>query len=295
MFNLSIDENNFLCSDSAKGKEIDFSLRNKVLHLFDKSILTFYKRKFVFRNLREISTWMNVFAFLLRDFWDIKEIDKEAFVCWLSIYQEFDEKKWKNQVYFYGFDKENLKLLDSIFSKMDIWIKIFQEQSFCWIDWNIPSFEQIHEKIFSWVEKFQFEKIASFLFWLSLIYGDFDIKDDLLHSVKINIPLLGSLFWKEKIFLFLFDGLWDNYILNKIDFLSQKVGFLCQIVILDEEILQSFVNFLEKLGIVNLGNWKKERIVSFSKGIEKFVEQNWSFESELEKYWQKWILKVWKK
>jgi hypothetical protein len=85
------------------------------------------------------------------------------------------------------------------------------------------------------------------LFGLALVYGDFNIKNNDLKSVKIQIPLFGK--YKENTALIeeVINTLKDNCIFLKINIQDTNDGIVYQITSSDFELLQIFARFYEPI------------------------------------------------
>lgn len=290
-----VGEDNIISVDTNyDDKKLNLSLWGNTFYTCDKEIVTYYKNDYHIRQIKEFSHGMSIFMVFDRLPIVEKNIDVYAFLDGVSIYQEFDENTWKNIPYLYKFDKDNLEIIDSIFQNLGVDAKLQGENGFVKLEWETNSHEDIVKNIESRIQEEDFLNILSFLFGIALVYGDFDIVEDNLNSAKLFIPLVGNLSDKGEVFDNIFEFLSKHWVFNKVDYIQQDIGFLYQVSIVDWEILTTFLNFLNEIGIDEVERVsKKDKISDYKEWIKNFLhDEFYSIDENFDDLLYEGVLKV---
>ncbi len=264
-----IDENWFICKWEPTNQKVCFNIFGLEFHTYQKKILVYYKRKIIPKEINQVSSGMNVFK--ATETKNIKnKVDEELFYAWLGIYKEFVEETWKETAYVYKASKEQGELINEIIA--NLWFSIFLKlhKNFLYLDWDILNLNDTKSKLNEAIEQKNYDKIFSFILGLSIAYWDFDIKNNILNNIKINIPFVGKL----QAEINFFDDFFINFkkedlVINK-DILEKKFWFVYQLVIKDWEILDFIIN--TNTIFENIENWKKRSLSSY---IQQLTELIW--------------------
>ncbi len=87
----------------------------------------------------------------------------------------------------------------------------------------------------------------SFLFWLALVYGNIDIKNWNLKSIKIQVPLFGTYREKSELLDMIVEYISGDNIFLKTNVQETNDGIVYQITSSDFELLQIFARFYEPI------------------------------------------------
>ncbi len=226
-------------------------IKNWIIYIDDTKTVTYYKWKFYIKNLNQLSEWMYFFDVHDRKELDIK-FDKHAFIMWLSIYQEFDENDWKIKSYLYKYSKDNIKNTNKLFDHLWIDYHVDVTWKFVELMWDILPVSLIEKEVDKWIGLQNYNSIFSFLFWISFVYWNFNIKNDILNSLKIIIPVWWLLNKHKNIIENSFKFLTKNWFYSIVDINNKKIWFNYQISIKDWETLDIFKIFLNNLWLTNI-------------------------------------------
>ena len=198
----------------------------------------------------------------------------------MKLFKGFSEDTWEKYYFLHKLKENKLEELNIKLNKL--WSQLIinkTEKGFC-----------IENKD----EELIYNPI-SFLFWLWLVYGDFNVKNNDLKSIKIQIQL----FWIHKENVDIIDEaigtLADNGIFLKKNIQETKDGIVYQITSSDYELLQIFAKLYEPIEKwLEINKYTdvlkiKEKLVEFLK-TNKEIPNEWKKETieEIEN----WMIKV---
>lgn len=191
-------------------------------------ILVLHKKEIKCMRPQEVGDGMEI---VKMKSWELKtNIEVGSVTAGMCIYERFDEHTWATQYYGYWFDRDKIQWVQKICD--DIWINIkLHEEKFVRIETSQTPQEQ------SWIH------VLSFLFWLGLMYGTFDIWDWLKH-VKIHLPLEWTIAQYEEKILSMIDWIKAGELYVTYSHQDQKNGQLLQVNIRDKEILDTRSSWL---------------------------------------------------
>ena len=249
---LILDKNGFLVLQDSNDFDINIKLWWKSFNFNNEYWLVYHKGNFLIKRIVEIGDSMIFLKFLNRPEMYFHTIHKEAFIMWMWVFQEFDEDSGTLKSYLYKFDKWEIQEFNEVFSIY--WIqdcKVRLDWKFVLLDYEIPSFNSIKDQVLKWIDNKCYNEIMSFMYWLSLVYGNLHIDQWDFKSIKMHIPLIWWLFNQKDFFDLLFNYFWTIWIPNKVDLQIQKIGHIFQVTFLDWEILSIFSNYLIWLNEIN--------------------------------------------
>ena len=233
---LVIDQNNLLTIENPnipQSKEYNCNVSGYEFSDFDKGLIIYHKKQFKIINLKDLSEKMWVIILWEKD----EEIDAlapdiESMENALKLFEWFDEDNGNKYYFLYKFSENKLEGLNKKLSLL--WSKLDIKKTSKWICCDYKDEELSYDP-------------TSFLFGLALVYGDFNIKNNDLKSVKIQIPLFGQ--HKENIDIIqeAIATLWDNGIFLKTSTQETNDGIIYQINSSDFELLQIFARFYEPI------------------------------------------------
>ncbi len=266
-----IDENGIIAftEPNKNWKEYQIQLSWYFFSCFDKKVLALHKKKLFVQNIKDLWQWMHIFYCKNGDknlgfdvFWFIKSF---------CLFEWFDENTWEKYFFLYKKNKKQTDFLQSFVQEFKVSdlnnlnnLKIKFENNISKIN-----FED-REKI----ENFNFDLnyIVSFIFWLSLIYGKYMIKNDILQSIKIQIPLFGPYLNLQEKFDEIIDFLmWKWFFVQKN--ISQTNNWIMyQLSITDFEFLKILWEFYNKGNIEKI--WFKNENQKNQALIRNFCQEN---------------------
>jgi len=246
--------------------------------LCNNQILVNHKSKFLLKAPNEVWDGMDVFFMFKRSELLFDKLDLDAFKNWVTLYQEFDEELWIYKSYLYKFSKENLEDFIEIFDNLWTWLSISMDDKFVSIEWNYENIKTIISNLELWIENNSFHKLISFLFWLSMIYGDFDIHEDTIHWCKIYLPLAIYSNWFNDMFEKLMEFFEKNWFFIKSNLIQNKIWYTYQLSISDWELLENFKNFINQIDWEYIeNNSKLDYMSEIWEQIQDFCEDNFDW------------------
>lgn len=269
-----------------------FVLDKNWLLTCENKIIVFYRNKFNIIEKNQLWDWMEFIKILNRENFLFKNLNKNFFHYWISIFQDFDEFKWKHITYLYKFPKNDIDDFNILLESY--WLKTFVklENNFVTYE-NKINFEKIENYIYDAIHKKEINNIFSFIYWLIWVYWDIEIINNSINWIKINLYLRWNLLWKETLFNDIFDFLIKNWINIKFSYIKKNIWNDLQIIINDWEILEVFKNYLSTIDIYH--NQKKTYLLNFEKNILNFMQKN-NFVCEISDFNKKnFTTKIWNK
>ncbi len=263
-----VDKNNILVIENPnipETKEYCHNVSGYEFCDFDKWIIAYHKNKFKIINLKDLWDKMWVIMVWKKDeeLMDLK-LDTKSVESALKMFEWFDEETGEKYYFLYKFKEWSLDGLNENLNKLGIKTRL--EKTEKWICCNYSQ------------EELEYNP-ASFLFGLTLVYGDFIIKNGDLKSIKIQLPL----FWKYKenvdILNEVIATLSDNGIFVKKYIQQTNDGVVYQITSSDYELLEIFARFYE-----SIEKWLKiskyNDIQNIKQELVKFIKTNKEIPSE---------------
>ena len=272
---LSIDKNNLLVVENKnipQNKEYCHNVSGFDFCDFDKWLIVYHKKQFKIINLKDLWEKMWVIMVWKKDEELINlKLNKKSVESALKLFEWFDEETWEKYYFLYKFKEW---WLESLNKKLDkLWIKTKLKKTDKWICCD-------------YLQEYLEYNPASFLFGLTLVYGNFVIKNWDFKSIKIQLPL----FWKYQENTEIIDEviatLSDNGIFVKKYIQKTNDGIVCQITSSDYELLEIFARFYE-----SIEKWLKISKYNDTQNIKqelvKFIKTN----SEIPNKWKEEVLK----
>jgi len=267
-----IDENNLLTIENPnipKTKEYCYNVGGYNFCDFDKWVVVYHKNNFKIINLKDLGDKMAVIMVGEKDEeLDELMIDINSVENALRLFKWFDEDTWKKYYFLHKFWEDKLENLKKKLKK--VWSNIVIEKTRKGICCEYKEDDLEYDPI-------------SFLFWLYLLYWDFNVKNNDLKSIKIQIPL----FWIHKENADIIDEvvgtLSDNWIFLKKHIQETSDGIVYQITSSDYELLQIFAKLYEPIEKwLQISKYDdtlkiKEELMEFLK-INKEIPSEWKEE-----------------
>ena len=257
-----IDKNNLLAIENSnipKSKEYCYNLGWYEFCDFDKWIIVYHKKQFKIIHLRDL--WDKMWVIMIgKQDEELIEIDLvlESVENALKLFNGFDEDTGEKYYFLQKFNEDKLNELNLKLKKL--WSNIIvnkTKKGFC-----------IENKD----EELTYDPI-SFLFGLWIVYGDLNIKQNDLKSIKIQIPLFGSFQGNEDIIDESLKTLIDNNIFFKKNIQKTNDGIVYQITSSDNELLEIFAKFYQ-----GIEKWiqisKVSELEKVKNELVKFLENN---------------------
>lgn len=233
---LSIDKNNLLVIENPnipKTKEYCHNVSGYEFCDFDKGLIIYHKKQFKIINLKDL--WEKMWVVMV---WEKDEelnnleLDIKSVESALKLFEGFDEETGNKYYFLYKFKESELELLNKNLNKLDVKTEVKKTGKWICCDYLEEELEY---------------NPASFLFGLTLVYGDFMIKNGDLKSLKIQLPLFGKYKENTEVLDEVIATLSDNWIFVKKNIQETNDGIVYQITSSDYELLQIFARFYEPI------------------------------------------------
>lgn len=282
---LAIDQNNILVIENPnipQNKEYNYNVGGYDFSSFDKWILVYHKKQFKIINMKDL--WDKMWAILVwekDDELDELKLDIKSMENALKLFEWFDEDSWEKYNFLYKFAESKLDDLNKKLKLLGSQIKFSKTEK--WICY--PMDKKDDEEI----------SLIWFLFWLALVYGNLDIKNWNLKSIKIQVPLFGTYREKSELLDTVVESISANSIFLKTNIQETNDGIVYQITSSDFELLQIFARFYEPIEKwLEISKYTdtlkiKEELVEFLNTNEE-IPTEWK--SEVLNEIENWMIKV---
>ena len=284
-----IDRNNILSIENPKinkNKEYCHNLDGFEFCDIDKWVLVYHKKQLKIIHLKDLWDKMWVFMVWQRDE-EINDVELilESVENALKLFSWFDENTWEKYHFLAKYSENKMKDLNIKLQKL--WSKIIVNKTEKWFCIKNKNEEEL-----------KYDPI-NFLFGLRLVYGDLNIKEKNLKSIKIQVPLFSAFQENEELIDECVNSLVNNNIFLKKNIQKTNDGVVYQLTSSDFELLEIFaklyqsiekwlkINKLTELEKIKLqlmdfiksnnkipNNWKKEVLEELEKGVIKILIKN---------------------
>lgn len=231
-----IDHNNLLAIENkniSQNKEFTQIVSGFKFSDFDKWMIVYHKKQFKIVNLKDL--WDKMWVIMVGehdDEYDYMELDIESMESALKLFDWFNEESGEKYFFLYKYGENKMVELNEKLIKL--WSKINLSKDEKWI--TIPYSDK--ELVFNPI---------SFLFWLILVYGTFQIKDWDLKAIKTQVPLFGQYMDKQDIIDEILDVLAENGLYVNRNIQNTNDGIIYEITSSDYELLDFFAKFYEPI------------------------------------------------
>ncbi len=234
---LAIDQNNLLVIENPnipQNREYNYNTSGYEFSSFDKWIIVYHKKKFKIINIKDL--WDKMWIILI---WekdneiDNLKLDLKSMEDALKLFEWFDENTGEKYNFLYKFAENKLENLNKKLNLL--WSKIEFNKTEKWICYPI---DQKDDEAIS---------LMWFLFWLAMVYGNIDIKNWNLKSIKIQVPLFWTYIEKTELLDTVIESISANNIFLKTNIQKTNDGIVYQITSSDFELLQIFARFYEPI------------------------------------------------
>ncbi len=279
-----VDKNNLLAIENEnfpQNKEFTQIVSGFKFSDFDKWMIVYHKKQFKIVNLKDL--WDKMWVIMVwehDDEYDNMELDMESMESALKLFDWFNEEIWKKYFFLYKYGENKMNELNDKLSKLWSNIKLSKDEK--WITIPYSDEELVYNPI-------------SFLFWLILVYGTFQIKDWDLKAIKTQVPLFGQYMEKQDIIDEILDVLAENWLFVSKNIQKTWDWIIYEITSSDYELLDFFAKFYEPIE-----KWLKiskySEVQNIKQDLIKFIETN----PEIPTLWKKevlatienWIIKI---
>ena len=287
---LDIDQNGIICVDQIINESREYVHNFSWFNFssYDKIVVAKHKKEIKLMNWKNIGDGMSVFCFLDRNEIIFEKINKIWFWLGFSLFQWFDEETWRKTFFLYKISENELEKINKFLNINWYDINLVKTEKWIFVNWNIDWRDNLNEWEFE-----NIEILFSLLFSLTLIYWKLELKNSVLISAKIHIPLFGVNENKKDIFDNIVKKLSDKWIFLQKSIVNSNNWIVYQISIQDYELLCSFKNFCKDyvdIEKVQKYEYKNE----ISQILNDFVKEDNSFENgeDYLKKFSKWIIKL---
>ena len=279
-----VDKNNLLAIENEnipQNKEFTQIVSWFKFSDFDKWMIVYHKKQFKIVNLKDL--WDKMWVIMVwehDDEYDDMELDIESMESALKLFDWFDEETWNKYFFLYRYGENKMQELNDRLEKLWSNIKLSKDEK--WITIPYSDEELVYNPI-------------SFLFWLILVYGIFQIKDWDLKAIKTQVPLFGQYMEKQDIINEILDVLAENGLYVNKNIQRTNDGIVYEITSSDFELLQFFAKFYEPIE-----KWlkisKHDEVEQVKENLLKFIQTN----PEIPNEWknevlgaiQNWMIKI---
>ena len=282
-----IDNNNILSiqyPEINETKEYCYNLDWFEFCDFNKWIIVYHKKQFKIIHLRDLWDKMWVFMVWQKDEeLENIELNLESVEHALKLFSWFDENTGHKYYFLAKYSENKVDILNDKLKKL--WSKVIVDKTekwFCIDNKDTNEDEVIYDPI-------------NFLFGLRLVYGDLNIKNNDLKSIKIQIPLFSWFQENEELIDECINSLTDNSIFFKKNIQKVKDGIVYQLTSSDFELLEIFAKLYQgiekwlKISKVDELETVKLQLIEFIKTNDK-IPSNWK--EEVLKELENWIIKI---
>jgi len=282
---LAIDQNNLIVIENKnipQNKEYCYNVSWYEFCDFDKWIIVYHKKQFKIINLKDL--WDKMWIIML---WEQdnalinRNLDIPSMENALRLFEWFDETTWEKYNFLYKFATSKI---DGLNSKLKLlWSNITFEKTNKWITTLVD--DKNEENIWA----------IDFLFWLTLIYGDINIKNHDLKSIKIQIPLFWTNRDKAELLDIIVSDISAQNIFLKTSTQETNDWIIYQITSSDFELLKVFASFYEPIEKwLEISKYTdtlkiKEELIEFL-NTDKEIPNEWK--SEVLNNLESWIIKI---
>lgn len=279
-----IDQNNLLVIENpniSKTKEYCHNLSWFQFCDYDKWLIVYHKNQFKIINLKDLwdKMWVIMVGETDQELKDV-ELDLASTENALKLFDAFDEESGEKYYFLYKFSENKLDRLNSNFKKIGSKISVKKNNKwFC--------FPKIDEEL-------TYDPI-SFLFGLWLVYGDLNIKNQELKSIKIQIPLFWIFKEHQELIDEIVNTMLDNSIFVKTNITENSDGIIYEITSSDYELLEIFARFYQaiekRVKITKLSELDKlkNELIEFLRNNQD-IPVKWKL--EILKSLEKWVIKI---
>ena len=218
----------------------------------------YWKNQFQWMNTKNIVDGVEYVFVHTRPF-IVFELDAEWFLKWVSLYQEYNEETdaWSSYLYKFSKDEEIIASHNELIQTYAPEHSLALHGRFVQLQWpgvSLGTAESLQHELHIG----SYQAILSFLFGVSVAYGQLhEVAGELRHC-KINIPLLWSILPLESVFTWIQECLRDHGVYIKLDKYEQNHGHGLQISIDDWEVLFHLVKWWKPVHEFG-GMWGKEK------------------------------------
>ena len=256
---LTIDQNNLLVIENPnipQSKEYNYNVGGYEFSSFDKWLVIYHKKQFKIINLKDL--WEKMWVIMIWEHdseLDGLKFDIQSCVSYsLWLFQWFSEITGDTYFFVPKITKDRNEKIKKLFNKW--YVTIDDKNYFRWpifnpfikraksnIEWNpveylVDDFGKVNLNI---------SEIINLLFWLNILYWNFNFKQWSLKSIKMQIPLFWTAINYEINFNYIINKLQKVWIFLKTTIQETNDGIVYQITSSDFELLQIFARFYEPI------------------------------------------------
>ena len=271
-----IDDNNILSIENPnipQTKEYSYNVSGYCFSDYDKWIIVYHKKQFKIINLKDLDDkmWI-ILVWEHDDEYDGMELDLESMESALKLFDWFDENTGEKYYFLYKYGENKMNELQEKLTRLGSKIQLQKTEK--WICLLLVDEELVYNPI-------------SFLFWLVLVYWNFQIKDWDLKAIKVQIPLFGKYMEEQDIIDEMVAVLAENGLYVNKNIQRTDDGVIYELTSSDYELLQHFARFYEPIE-----KWLKiskyDDVLDVKKELIEFIQTSPEIPSE----WKEDVLKT---
>ena len=183
---VTIDEHHILGIEGEHldtGKEYTLDVQGYRFSWMNKRVFVAHKKEIKLIELKHIGSTMGVFYCIDREEIPDLPLDQRAIMWAGQLFTAWDEEKWEHYSFLPYFPHQKVEETQNILDTLGIHLSLRKDIKGILVEGA--------EKI-SLEQLTTLEKILSFFFGLTLLYGKFEARGEQLNSIKIHLPLFGQ-------------------------------------------------------------------------------------------------------
>lgn len=281
---IEIDKNNLLTifnENIPQTKEYIYNVSGYTFSDFDRWIIVLHKKEWKIISLKNLGDNMSVVYLRNSEFRvQSSEFNWEA----LKLFQWFDEETGKKYYFIPGMGEVQQQEKNNILKKLWTAYTIEKTTKGMMIEW-IRGETAIESN----------EDILRYLFWLMIIYGKRERKENELNAIKIQIQFSGQHLVHEENLDIMTKKLQWGWIFLKTNKLANKNGIVYQISCNDYELLETFAKWyeaVEKFEKITKRGFTEEMKTKLIEFISTNPEIPQDGKAEVVKQLQEWTIKI---
>lgn len=186
--------------------------------------------------------------------------DREACTKALLLFNGFNEETGKKYYFIPKFSSKDKEQINQNMQALSLNLEIEKtDKGWCFLTTQEPTTNN--------------GKYSSFLFWLALLYGKIDIKNQELINIKIQIPLFGQFVKYEELFATMKSDLTKEWMFISTSIQKTVDGSIYQITLNDYELLKDIARYYEPIEKISKIR-KEEELQEAKQKLLEFLQTN---------------------
>lgn len=251
-------------------KIVSVRLGSRDFSLADREVLVVHKGAIKRMSLKEVGQWMQFVAAV-----DEKQfpLNLEVVKMWLSVFQRINEKTDKREVVLLGKSQADSEYLKNALSLFGADIAVHYDQGLV-LDGDFSPMSEIQSSLDSALPEKDGETLLNFLRGIVFWYWTFQQKNNELLTIKVQLPLVGTVTTVRDQILQMSNVLSEAGIFHTVSF-TQSAHEILQITISDPVVLGHFSQITK--AVENLDKIARlDQYQNLQQQVTDFLAAEWS-------------------